>query len=476
MQSDFDREALRAAGRRAVDLFAENFDGPPEHRVEPLCTRNELRELFAGTLGDDGVGVDCAIDDFARLVLPNSMRTPHPLYLGLINTSPLPGGTLGDLLVSTLNNNGGAFQQGPAMAAAESEVIREFARLFGLDPDHTRGLFLPGGSYATLHGLLLARSAHFPQWQSDGPTALPAAPVAYTSDVSHFSVARAARAIGIGDRNAVAVPSRGRGAMDAGKLAELVHRDRAAGKRPFLVAATMGTTGTAALDPLAEIVDICQREKLWLHVDACYGGAALLLDEWRARFAGIEQADSIAVDPHKWFYMPMTAALVLTQHMEVEERAFGVNATYIPNDGHLDPYQRGVPTSRRCMGGMVWFALRAHGWKTIRDAVRRNIDLTRKLESLLAERGFTVMPDGELSIACARWEPPGRSPEQIDALQGEITKTVLRGGTAWFATVRHADRTWLRFNILNLHTREAHLHKLVDALTQAAHELTQVGG
>jgi len=338
-----------------------------------------------------------------------------------------------------------------------------------------------------MHGLLLARTAHFPQWQDQGPTALKAAPIVYTSEVSHFSVARSARAIGIGDRNIVAIPALGRGVMDAGALAEQIQRDRAAGKCPFVVAATMGTTGTGVLDPLAAIAEVCARERLWLHVDACYGGAALLLDEWKPRFAGIERADSIAVDPHKWFYMPMTAALVLTRHAdiagtripsraptpaEIEQRAFAVNATYIPSDGDIDPYQRGVPTSRRCAGAMVWFALRAHGWKTIRDAVRRNINLSRLLETQLAERGFTVMPDGELSIACARWEPDGLSPDQLDAVQIQIAKTVVESGTAWFATVRHQDRLWLRFNILNLHTRETHIRKLVDALTEAANRVT----
>ncbi|MCZ6815709.1 MAG: hypothetical protein O7F76_03295, partial [Planctomycetota bacterium] len=144
MDPDTTRENIRKAGRRAVDLFAEVFDGPEESRVSPGGDRESVRRLFADTLGDGGVGIETAVDDFARLALPHSMRTPHPLYLGLVNTSPLPAAVLGDLLVSTLNNNGGAFRQGPAMWGAEQAVLGEFARLLGLEGAH--GMFLPGGS------------------------------------------------------------------------------------------------------------------------------------------------------------------------------------------------------------------------------------------------------------------------------------------------------------------------------------------
>jgi glutamate/tyrosine decarboxylase-like PLP-dependent enzyme len=466
MSNEFDRDALRRAGRRAINLFVENFDGPEDHEVDPGSIRQTLRDLFRGTLADEGVGVEQAVEDFAALVLPHSMRTPHPLYLGLVNTTPLPGGVLGDLLVSTLNNNGGAFHQGPALNAAEGEVVREFARLFGIAD--ARGMFLPGGSLANLHGLLLARARHFPDWEQHGPAALRGAPVLYTSEASHFSVTRAARALGLGADNVVSIGSVGRGAIDVASLLARVQADKAAGKRPFALSATVGTTGTGAIDPVAELTTLCRAYDLWLHVDACYGGGAYLLHHDRpAALTGIEQADSVAVDPHKWFYMPMTAAIVITPHADLEERAFEIDASYIPTDGVADPYRRGILTSRRCAGGMVWLALRAHGWNTIRDAVRRNIELTRLLERRLRERGFRVLPDGELSIACARWEPDDRPAERLDDLQTRIAEHVVRCGVAWFATVRHAGRLWLRFNILNLHTRERHIERLITALERA---------
>lgn len=466
MEANAMRESIQQAGRRAVELFAAVFDGPEESRVAPVCDRETVRRLFAGTIGEEGVGIETAVEEFVRLVPPHSMRTPHPLYLGLVNTSPLPGAVIGDLLVSTFNNNGGAFHQGPAMWGAEQAVLGEFARLLGLGD--VVGMFLPGGSYANLHGLMLARTAKFPAWARSGPTALEKNPLVYTADASHLSVARGAFAMGLGRDNVVAIPAIGRGTLDPNALSERIRHDRRAGHEPFAVVATAGTTGTGAIDPIGSIADVCRDEDVWLHVDACYGGGAALLDELRGWFAGIDRADSLAVDPHKWFFMPMTAAIAFTRHPQLEAEAFDIPASYIPGDGQLDAFRRSIATSRRSSGMAVWLGLRAHGWNTIRDAVRRDIELTRLLERLLAERGFRALADGELSIACARWEPAGRDAAELDRLQVGIANEVVRRGIAWFATVNHGGETWLRFNILNLHTRERHIRKLTGVVHDVA--------
>lgn len=391
---------------------------------------------------------------------------PSPLP-GLVNSSPLPGAALGDLLISSLNNNGGAFHQSPAMTTCEEELVLAFARLFGMaDAD---GMFLPGGTFATLQAIVLARV------QATGGPARAGLRL-YTSEAAHFSVARAAMVAGIAAEDVVSIPVSGRGVMDVSALEQHIRSDREHGARPFTVVATAGTTATGALDPLADIAALCRKERIWLHVDACYGGAAMLLERMKPRFAGIEQADSIAIDPHKWFFIPVTAALLLTVHRDIAQRAFATTAgSYIPTDGELDAWQRGIPTTRRSSALAVWMALRAHGWQTIRTAVKCNIELTRLLEALLAERGFHVLEDGELSIACARWEPHDRTAEAVDCLQETIARNVISSGKAWFSTMRHAGRTWLRFNMVNLYTRDRHVRQLADLLaTTAGRAATQM--
>jgi aromatic-L-amino-acid decarboxylase len=459
---DLHQEPLEEAARRAGELFVEIYRGLEQRPVAPPIERRALLEQFAGTLSDEGIGLLAALDEFRERVLPASMGTPHPLYLGLVNSSPLPGAALADLLVSSLNNNGGAFHQSPAMTACETEVVRAFARLYDL-PTETEGLFLPGGTWATLQALVLAR-ARLLGHRASGPGLR-----VYTSDAAHFSVARSAAVIGIGAEDIISLPATGRGELDVPLLAETLRRDRREGKTPLAVVATAGTTGTGAIDPLAAVADLCASEDVWLHIDACYGGAIALLSELRGLLAGIEQAQSIAVDPHKWFFIPVTAALLLVRETGLAARFFDTaHGSYIPGDGAVDAWRRGIPTTRRSSGLTVWLALRAHGWRTIRDAVRRNIALMRLLEQLLAERGFNVLPGGQLSIACARWEPKGAA---TDALQEEITRRVVATGQTWFSTVRHAGRSWLRFNLVNLHTREEHIHRLAELLHETAQGL-----
>jgi len=473
MSFDLSREPLEEAARRAAELFVEIYRGLEQRRVDPGAVAEDLVGLFRDTLDDDGVGLLQTLTEFEERVLPNSLGTPHPLYLGLVNSSPLPGAALADLLISALNNNGGAFHQSPAISAAEQEVVRRFADLFDF-PEQSGGMLLPGGTFATLQGLMLARARYFPTWQDRGPTALDGPPLLYTSQAAHFSVHRSGLVLGLGHEGVVALPGAGRGAIEAGALEQRIEADRDNGGQPFAVVATAGTTGTGAIDPLAQIADVCERQGLWLHVDACYGGAALLLDELRHRFRGIERADSISVDPHKWFFIPIAAALLLVRDASLQHDAFSAGDTcYIPLLGGDTAFLRGIPTSRRSSGLAVWMGLRAHGLSAVRDAVRRNIELTRLIEQLLGENGFTVLDGGELSVACVRWADSALEPEACDLLQDRIASEVVASGEAWFSTMRHAGKKWLRFNMVNLHTRERHVRHLVGLVTETARELTR---
>ena len=461
MNVDLTPEGLRRAADRAAELYTEIYTELEHRKVSPNTSREMMAEIFSGTISEDGVGLDQSLQEFADQVLPNSMGTANPLYFGLVNSSPLPAGPLADLLLSSLNNNGGSFHQSPAISAAENEVVQEFAALCGM-PRNTSGLIVPGGTFANLQGLLLARQKHFPTWRSEGPTSIGGQPRLYRSASTHFCNDRAAEVIGIGRSGLVDVPAIGRGEIDLAQLERCIEVDKRDGHLPFAVVANAGTTGTGSIDNIDGVAEICQRHGLWLHVDACYGGGALLLQPGLTSLSGIHRADSVAIDPHKWFFIPMTAGLLITKHADLELETFDVDAPYIPEDGTVDPFRRGIPTSRRSSGLAVWMTLRAHGWGTIREAVQRNI------EHLLRAAGFNVLPNGQLSVACARWEPAGVSVEQSDRIQKRIAKTVVESGRAWFSTVRFQERTWLRLNLVNIHTQEHHVRELVDLVIEAA--------
>jgi aromatic-L-amino-acid decarboxylase len=454
-------DSLEAASAQASALFNRLIRDVELGPVQPPHQMNEIREHFRATLGEEGIGLEALIAELEEEVFPRSIRIANPMYAGLVQSSPLPGAALADSLISAINNNAGASHQGPAATACEEEAVRALAGMLGLDAQWD-GLFLAGGTFATLQGLLLARSHAFPE-------ALPSEARLYTSQAAHFSIARAAQITGLAAQAVVAIPTLGRGQIDVEALRARIQQDRAAGLKPYAVGVTFGTTGTGALDPIAEVAELCAIEGLWLHVDACYGAAACLLPEFAEQRAALQLADSISLDAHKWLFMPLTAGLVLTRHPEIAARTFDHDASYIP--GHeLEAWQRGMPTSRRAAGLTVWAGLRAHGFRPIREAVERNIGHARLAEQLLRDAGFQVLGGGELSVACARWVPPSISLEESNALQGQIAESVADSGGAWFSTVRHDGKIWLRLNFTNLYTRDEHVERMVKLIREAADE------
>ncbi len=465
----FDAGELRRGLEGAAELVEAFYDGLEVRRVAPERPLAAIRADFAGTLGEAGVGVAGALRDVEQHVLPNAMAIPHPRYFGLINSSPLPGGIVAESIVGALNNNAGAWQQGPPLVAAEEELLRCLAGVLGLAPEAT-GIVLPGGSYATLHALQLARDARLPEWRARGARSLAGDPRVYVTEASHFSAVRAAIAVGVAPRDVVRVPSLDRGAIDPRALAEQLRADRAAGALPFAVIATLGTTGTGAMDPLPELVELCREHGVWLHVDACYGGAAALLPELSERFRGLDAADSVAVDPHKWFFVPMVAGLLFTRHPKLELEVFDIDASYIPTEEFVDGFRRALPTSRRAAGFPAWMTLRAHGLGPIRAAVRLNCELSRRLEERLASEGFEVMPKGELSIACARWPLAGATASERDAAQARIAAAVVASGHAWIGTVRVRGESWLRLCQVSTFTRAEHIDDVAQRLGEIARE------
>ena len=447
-----------ASAASALSVVAERLRGPVRAGALPPIP----------PLSDEGVGFEAALAELSRSLVPASMATGAPGYLGLLNTSPLPAAIAGELFVSALNNNAGAEHQSPAATALEAELMRSMLSLFGWKDGI--GQLVPAGSFANLHALLLARRAMLPEWDERGPTALVRAPRIYTASSSHFSVARAARVAGFGSENVVAIPARGRGVIDVELLAQQIEVDRKL-HAPIAVVANMGTTATGAIDPFDAIADLCAEHRLWLHVDACYGGGLLILPELVHYARSIARADSIAIDPHKQWYMPIACGAVLTRHPAVERAAFAPgDASYIPaSAGALpDAYRRGIATSRRATAFTIWLALRTYGWNGLRMRVRRNVSLVRRLERSLAKAGFEVLPEGELSTACVRW--PGS-----DELQDAIAEKAVATGTTWFATTRHGDRTWLRFALVNCTADEAAIDAVADTVVRAAHEIGDAG-
>lgn len=449
----------------AMHAVLERAAGP----VAPRPGDVQALEILNDALGREGVGESRALEEFLQTLVPACTAMQSPRYLGLINTSPWPLAVLCDTLISTLNNNLGATHQGPAAAYCEARVLAAFHQLLDW-PSCAGGHLVPGGSAATLHALMLARHDRYPQWRELGPRHQ--RPRVYVTQASHFSAHKAALALGLGEINIARVACAGRGSMSISDLERQLTLDREHGFEAMAVVATAGTTGTGAIDPLSDLAEICARHRMWLHVDACYGGAGLLLPELRSALQGIERADSIAIDPHKWMFMPLAQAMVLTRSARRGAGIFTVDgASYIPDHG-THAYERGVQTSRRASSLALWTVLRAFGWSGLRQCIRETIRTTRRLEGRLAGHGLRVLPGGQLSTACARFEVEHWPAARLDQLQEEIAHHCTRSGQAWFATTRHADQTWMRFCNVNLHTRDFDVDAIADLVADVGRSLS----
>ena len=334
----------------------------------------------------------------------------------------------------------------------------------------TDGVFCSGGAEANHTAVLAALASSFPAFGEHGLRALERAPVLYVSSEAHHSFLKAARLCGLGTAavREVAVDASLR--MDVAALRAGIAEDRAAGRAPFLVVATAGTTGAGAIDPVAAIADVAAGERIWMHADAAWGGAAALAPELRETLAGMERADSITLDAHKWLSVPMGAGMLLTRHPRALERTFRVAAGYMPREAEgldvVDPYAHSMQWSRRCIGLKLFLTLAVAGWDGYARVVREMTARGRELRGRLEGAGWKPVNDTPLPVVCFvdATHPRGG---QADYL-ARVAAAVLASGEAWLSTVSLAGRQpALRACITNHRTGTGDLDALVQTLAAA---------
>ena len=465
-----ERRALWERLIGAIETYTARVEGT---RVAPALDRESLRALLAPFDFERPVSplqaLDFAVDGLSR----HQVHTPHPRYFGLFNPAPTTMGIAADAVVAAFNPQIAAWSHSPLAAEIEAHLVRAFGARFGYDPATTDGVFASGGAEANHTALLTAIVRAFPSFLDEGARSLARPPVFYASAEAHHSFLKAARSCGLGTEavRSVAVDDDLR--LDARALAGKVASDRAAGRSPFMIAATAGTTSAGAVDPLPPLVEIAEREGLWLHVDAAWGGAAALVPELAPLLDGIARADSITFDAHKWLSVPMGAGLYLTRHPDVLERAFRVAAGYMPQDAAglpvVDPFAHSMQWSRRFIGLKVFLSLAVAGWEGYAEAIRHMTAMGNRLRARLHVSGWRVVNRTPLPLACF---VDGRTAAGGEATHLErIARAVVASGRAWISTVRLAERqAAIRACITNYRTGPADVDALVEALDQARSE------
>ena len=420
-----------------------------------------------------------------RMTFEHSALPGHPRFYAYVSGAGTVPGAAADLLASGLNMNAGGWRLGPSAVEIEMALTRWLAcDMFGM-PEGSCGALTSGGAMANLIALKVARDARA-GWdiRAEGVAAGPALGF-YLSSETHVVSDRAADMLGVGADNVRHVPVDGAFRMRVDELLAAVRRDRELGVRPVAVVANAGTTSTGAVDDLAAIADVCREEDLWLHVDAAYGGPAMLADDLRPLFDGIGRADSIAVDPHKWLYTPLSGGCVLVRDMELMRRSFDLEyVSYIVKDEEhtdwgIDLGRHSPNFSRGFWSLRVWISLLAHG----RDAYARRIShdaaLARYLGALVVERDdFELMTPVGLSITCFRYVPgdlvhdgsDGRE-EYLDRLNQRLMTELQLGGRAYCSNAVLGGRFCLRSCIVNYRTEAEDVEALVEIAAELGAKL-----
>jgi aromatic-L-amino-acid decarboxylase len=416
------------------------------------------------------------------LVMEQSTLCGHPGFMAYVSGSGTVPGAAADLLAAALNPNVGGWTISPAATELELHLMRWLAERFGL-PASAGGLMTSGGAASNLTALKAARDARTDgNVRRDGVDGLRL--VLYASAEAHATIAEAADMLGLGERAVRAIATDDAYRMRLDDLRRAVADDIRAGMRPFVVVATAGTTATGAVDPLPAIADLCAEHGLWLHVDAAYGGAAVLAPELRPLLDGIERADSIAFDPHKWLYTPQSSACLLVRDPTHLLRSYSIDAAYVRDDARLSGRgtnigELGPQWSRAFLALKVWLSLAAHGTDAYGRRIAHDVELARYLDRRVREHpDLEPMCPVTLSIACFRYAPAsaGLDDAALDVLNERLMIAIRRDGRAFPSNAELGGRYCLRACLVNHRTEADDIDALVDAAVSLGAELVSALG
>ncbi len=465
--NDETRQRLWQQLIETIERYAADVE---QLNVAPELKREEIRALLASFDFTQPLDAVEALRFATEGLLKYQVHTPHPRYFGLFNPAPATMGIAADTLVAAFNPQLAAWSHSPLANEIERHLIRAFGERFGYDPAMTDGTFCSGGAEANQTALISAIVDRFPQFDEEGLRGLKAQPVFYISAQGHHSFLKAARFCGLGTNAVRWITTDAGDKMDVASLEAQIRKDRTDGCAPFMVVATAGTTSSGVIDDLEQLARLAANESLWFHVDAAWGGAAALIPELRPILAGIEHADSITFDAHKWLSVPMGAGIYLTRHDNILDRACRITTDYMPHDaagmGVIDPYTHSLQWSRRFIGLKVFLSLAVAGWKGYEILIKEQTALGNLLRQQLAIHEWKVVNDTPLPIVCFLdgKSPAGSSATHLDAIAGEVVKS----GKAWISTTRLNNKMpVLRACLTNYKTQAEDILALIAALDEA---------
>jgi aromatic-L-amino-acid/L-tryptophan decarboxylase len=460
-----DWNAMRALGHRMVDEMMEYLEHVRDRPAWQPIPDSVKRALQAAPPLEPSPA-EQVYEEFRRDVMPYPLGNIHPRFWGWVIGTGTPFGALAELLAASMNPNVGGGES--SAMRLEIQVIDWFKQLLGF-PAEGSGLLVSGGSVANMVGLAVARNARAEiDIAEQGLTAAPRAMTLYASTETHNSVKKALALIGLGRRSLREIPVDAEFRIDVASLERTIASDRAAGRHPFCVVANAGTVNTGAIDPIEPLADVCRREKLWLHVDGAFGALAALSDDLRPLVRGMERADSLAFDLHKWMYVPYEAGCVLVRDEEHHRAAFTSPADYLMHadrglaSNKLWFSDYGMQLSRGFRSLKIWMSLKEHGVRKYARLIEQNVRQARELSQTIDHTpDLERVAPTSLNIVCFRFAPAGADPAALDAINQEILYQIQESGIAVPSSTRVQGRLALRVAIVNHRSRREDFEILI---------------
>jgi aromatic-L-amino-acid/L-tryptophan decarboxylase len=455
-------ERMREIGHRTIDALVDEMTRCASDPVVRVASPEDLRRRLDAPPPEEGISYETLLERVFADVTPYRGRPDAAGYLAFIPGFTTWPSAMGDLIASALNLDSCWWAGGAAMSQLELTVLGWFAEWIGY-PAGASGVLVSGGSAANLTALACARERLVGAMRDDL--------VVYISAQSHSSVARAARALGFRPERVRILPVDRAYHVRVDVLEHALAADRAAGLRPLVVCANAGTTNTGAVDPLPELADLCAAHDVWLHVDGAYGGFAALSVRGRAALKGIERADSVTLDPHKWLFQPFECGALLVREPDGLRLSFEILPDYlrdVSTHAEVNFSDRGLQLSRMCRALKVWLSVQAFGLAAFRDAVDQALDLARLAATRVeASDELELLAPVELSVVALRRRPARMDDERrIDAVNLALVGAVERAGDVYVSSTRLFGRQAIRLCILNPSTTAEHVHRALDIIEQ----------
>ncbi|MEP6924232.1 MAG: pyridoxal-dependent decarboxylase, partial [Pyrinomonadaceae bacterium] len=464
---DMPHDDFRRFGHEIVDWIADYFEHIEDLPVLSQVKPDWLKDQLPKNAPENGEDFADILGDVDKLIVPAMTHWNHPNFHGLFSTSTSAPGIFGEMLCAAFDAKGMLWRTSPAVTELEQVATDWLRQMMGLDAQ-MKGIIYDTASVSSMHAIAAAREGLNLRIREDGMSGRNNLPLlrVYTSEHAHSSIEKAVITLGLGQKSLRKIEADEFFRMRPDALAAAIEEDLRDGFVPFCVVAAIGTTSTSSVDPVAEIVPICERHALWLHVDAAYAGSAAIVPELQHHFAGCERADSLVTNPHKWLFTPFDLSILYCRHTDLLKRAFTLVPEYLKTDEQTENLMdTGIQLGRRFRSLKLWFVLRYFGQTGLIERIREHCRLARVLESWIEES-----PDWELlapvpfALVCFRAAP--RGVQDLDSFNERLMNEINASGKAYLSHTKLNGKFTLRLSIGSIHVTEDHIRKVWELLNE----------